>query len=170
MFYKKLIILGAFALSACGFSPLYSVSGNQKITEYTEQIQISPVPNYEGYRLQTQVSDQLNPYKKQGNKTYVLDIQLNTPTYTDQSIQNDNFSSRENVTMSANYVLKEKETGRILVQSSARAIGSYNILTEPYATTVSRNKLRDDLVDNLADSISLRIIAYFKSQKEERES
>ncbi len=170
MFYKKLIILSVFALSACGFSPMYRVSANETITAYTEQVQINPIPNYEGYRLKTQVTDQLNPYKKQGNKKYVLAIDLKTPTYSDQSIQNDNFSSRENVFMTAVYTLTDKQTGKVLVKSSARTVGSYNILNEPYATTVSRNKLRDDLVDNLADSIALRIIAYFKSQNEEHES
>ncbi len=170
MFYKNLLFLCLFIISACGFTPMNKISSDLTTGSLTEQITIANIPNYEGWQLKQKLSDRLNPRKKNGNKKYTLAVHLNAPTFTDQSIQGDNFASRETVSISASYILKDSETGKKILSQSTSATGAYNIVHEPYATNVARNQLREDLVAIIADNISLRIIAYFKAVEETRES
>lgn len=170
MFYKNLFFLTLFFLSACGFSPMHRLSDNRQTSSLTEQIGIAGIPNYEGWLLRQNLQDNLNPEKTGGSKKYLLVVNLRAPTYTDQSIQGDNFASRETVRISASYTLKETETGKVILQDSTAATGAYNIVKEPYATNVARNRLREDLVKIIGDNISLRVISFMKSNEEKRES
>ncbi len=173
MFFKKLIIFSFCLISGCGFSPLYKAQDNGTITALTSQIEVSPIQNYEGYILQSQLVDKLNPEKIGGAKKYVLNVTLNAPTYTDQSIQGDAFASREKIIMTAKYTLTDKKNHKLLLKSSARVTGSYNVVKQPYATTIARDNVRKNLVDILSDKISLHMITYFKGlelKKEEEQS
>ncbi len=170
MFCKKLLFFGLFFVSACGFTPMNKLSTDLPTSSLTEQITIANIPNYEGWQLKQQLSNQLNPRKNHTNKKYTLVVNLNAPTFTDQSIQGDNFASRETARMTAKYTLKNIETGEILLNDKTTATGAYNIVKEPYATNVARDQLKENLITIIADNISVRIIAYFKSTEDIRES
>lgn len=170
MFYKNLFFLGLFFISACGFSPMYQISQDTKTTVLTEQVAIAGIPNYEGWHLRQYLQNKLNPEKNGGQKKYLLVVDLRAPTFTDQSIQGDNFASRETVSITATYTLKSIDTGQVIMKDSTSATGAYNIVKEPYATNVARNKLKENLVDIIGNNISLRIISYLKSVEESRES
>lgn len=169
MFYKNLLFFGFIFLSACGFTPLNTTHDTTIITD-TAHIAINPIPNAEGWQLKQLLVDKLNPTHLNGEKKYTLDVNLNAPTFTDQSIQGDNFASRETVYISATYTLKEIQTNRILLTQSTSARGAYNIVLEPYATQIARNRLKTDLIRTIGDNISIRIKAYFKAQEDIRES
>ncbi len=170
MFYKNLLFLCLFVLSACGFTPMNKISSDVQTSSLTEQIAIDNIPNYEGWQLKQTLTNKLNPRKIVGAKKYVLSVNLSAPTFTDQSIQGDNFASRETVRITASYTLKNKETGMILLKQSTAATGAYNIVKEPYATNVARNQLKENLIAIIAENISLRVIAHFKSVEDVRES
>lgn len=170
MFYKNLFFLGLFFISACGFSPMNKLSEDTKTTALTEQIAIAGIPNYEGWQLKQYLQNRFNPEKNGGPKKYLLVVNLRAPTFTDQSIQGDNFASRETVSISASYTLKNTETGAVIMKDSTSATGAYNIVKEPYATNVARNKLKENLVQIIGENISLRVISYMKSVEGNRES
>ncbi len=170
MFYKNLLFLCLFVISACGFTPMNKISPDIQTSTLTEQITINNIPNYEGWQLKQKLADKLNPRKTHGKKKYTLSVNLHAPRFTDQSIQGDNFASRETVRIRASYVLKEQNTGKIILKQTTAATGAYNIVKEPYATNVARNQLKEELITIIADNISLRIITHFKSIEESRES
>lgn len=170
MFHKKLFFLGFLFLSGCGFSPLYSLDQDEKTTALTQEISIASIANYDGYVLKKNLENALNPNKVGGAKRYVLQVTLDEPLLTDQSIQGDNFASREKMSVTASYVLKDKENNKVLLSSSTTALGAYNIVKEPYATYKAQTKQKEDLIKIVGNNISLRVIAYFKKQEVNRES
>lgn len=170
MFYKNLLLFACIALSGCGFSPMNKLSDNLMTTDKTSQISISNIPNYEGYLLKQQLEDNLNPQKTSVQKKYILTVYLKAPTYTDQSIQGDNFASRETTRIHAKYQLKEIETGEIILQDTTSATGAYNIVKEPYATNIAKNKLKENLIQIISDNITVRLVSFFKTKEDISES
>ena len=170
MLLKNLSLLSLVFLTACGFTPMNKISDNEKTFSLTEQIEIRNIPNYEGFLLKNQLNNRLNPQNNNVLKKYTLTTYLKAPTYTDQSIQGDNFASRETITISARYQLKEKSSGKIVLSDSTNVVGAYNIVKNPYATNVARSNLKDTLIPILADNISQRLISFLRKQEDSSES
>lgn len=168
MFLKKFGFLFLFLLSACGFSPLYRSNQEDGVME-TELVEVASIPEYNGYVLKQNLINALNPRKKSTVKKYRLEVHLNTPRLSGQSIQGDNFASRKKVALSARYKLIDKETGAVLLSSSTKAIGAFNVFYEPYTTYQAEKKQVEDLVLIVATNISTRVAAYFKKKEVEGE-
>ena len=169
MFYKNLLIFAIILLSGCGFTPMNRINNGQNVTTVTEKIAIGNIPNYDGYLLKKELQNLLNPEKTTGQKDYFLSVTLKSPFYEDQTIQGDNFASRETVTIRASFQLKEMKTNKIILSDSTRATGAYNIVREPYATQMARNKLKDNLIKIISNNISMRIVSFLKSNEEKDE-
>lgn len=170
MLLKNLSLLSLILVSACGFTPMNTLHNGEKTYALTEQIEIRNIPNYEGFLLKTQLNNRLNPHDNNASKKYILTTYLKAPTYTDQSIQGDNFASRETISISARYQLKDKNTGKVILSDSSSVVGAYNIVKNPYATNVARSNLKDTLIPILADNISQRIISFLRKQEGVSES
>ena len=170
MLLKNLSLLSLILLTACGFTPMNKLSDGYKTYSLTEQIEIRNIPNYEGFLLKNQLNNRLNPHKTNVAKNYTLTTYLKAPTYTDQSIQGDNFASRETISIRAKYQLKDKKTGKVILSDSTNVVGAYNIVKNPYATNVARNYLKDSLIPILADNISQRIISFLRKKEDLSES
>lgn len=160
---RILIVLSLLLVSACGFSPLYKTQGN-KTTNLTAAVDIEPIDNYEGYLLQNYLSDGLNPNKMVIDKKYRLNVHLNMPTISEQNIQNNNFSSRERMELSASYRLIDIQTGESVINTTTSATGAYNVATEAYATWMAQKKIRENLIKMLADRITLHVISFVKKE------
>ncbi len=169
MILKKFLFLCLFLLAGCGFSPLYVLNDENGISK-TEEIEVSSIPEYNGYVLKQNLVNAFNPRKKSVSKKYRLEVQLKSPRLSDQSIQGDNFASRKKVSLSATYRLINKETGEVLLSSSTNAIGAFNVFYEPYTTYQAEKKQVEDLVLIVANNISTRVVAYFKQKEVESES
>ena len=169
MFLKKVILASLLFVSGCGFSPLYMQETENGVAK-TEQITVSPIPEYHGYVLKQGLDDAFNPQKKHVEKKYILNVSLSSPQLSSQSIQGDNFASRKKVTLKASYSLIDKETKAVLLTSSTQAIGAFNVFYEPYTTYQSEKNQVDNLVQILITNISTRVVSYFKQQEVTSES
>jgi LPS-assembly lipoprotein len=156
--------LSLLLLSSCGFSPLYRTN-NAKTTDLTATVQIQPIADYDGYLLENYLADGLNPNKMSVEKKYTLDVSLNAPQISEQNIQNDNFSSRERMSLTATYRLTDIKTGNVVVNTTTSATGAYNIATQPYATWMAQTKVRENLIKMLADRIVLHVVAFVKKNE-----
>lgn len=161
---KRLIPLFLLTcLSGCGFTPLYHIKTGETTTA-TAAIEIMPIPDEEGYHMMQDLEAKLNPKHLSVPKTYELHVFLNPPVYTDQSIQGDNFASLEKITLSAGYQLRQKDRKDPLLNSGVQAVGSYNIIKDPYATTIAKNNLKSNLITVLSNDIALHVTAFFKAR------
>lgn len=162
------IFFSLLFLSACGFSPLYKTDGFKTI-KLTAAVEIEPISDYDGYLLQNYLADGLNPDKEVASKKYKLRVRLSAPSISEQNIQDDNFSSRERMSLSASYTLTDIQTGNVVISTSTYATGAYNIAPEPYATWMAQKKVRENLVKMLADRIILHVISFVKKNEVEDE-
>lgn len=152
------------AVTACGFTPLYATLDDKQVTNKTAEINIVPIDNYMGYLLQTNLRNQLNPEQIKASQNYDLIVTLPEPLISDQNIQEDFFSSRERIIQKANYKLIDRKTKQVLIDTTTSATGSYNITLEPYATYMSKERVRENLIKILAQTISTHVISYMRKE------
>lgn len=169
MIYKYLLAASLLCVSACGFSPLYATQSNEKTTDLTAQIHITPIANYTGFKLQTQLADQLNPSKLSVPEKYDLVVTLDKPIISEQNIMENNFSSRQRVILVAHYKLIDRATKKVLIDTQTSATGAYNIAIEPYATYTASQKVEIDLLKILSQTISVHLISYMRKNEAPRE-
>ena len=160
----KKIFLCLFLVSAgCGFQPLYAQKEN--LIEQTTAVQISPIAGAGGYQLELILKDKLNPEGIQTSKKYQLNVTLKQPRYANQSIRSDNFASLESMVVEADYQLIDISKQNILISSSVHSNGLFNLIKDPYATVVARDKLYDNLIQLMGNDIAMHVLSYFKEDK-----
>lgn len=160
---RLILLLCCFCLWGCGFRPLYMTENNIHVMQQAEQIKINPIANFGGYQMGLILQQKLNPKQINPSKKWELRVQLADPVFYDQSIQGDNFASLEKITVSADYQLIDIKTNKQLISSRVSANGSYNIVNEPYATTMAKEKMYQNLIQILSEDIVLHIFSYLRS-------
>lgn len=166
-FAKVGFTIALFLITGCGFQPIYyTPKGEKSVQSLTAQVQILPIPEETGRIMVQSLKSALNPENLSVEKKFSLSVRLNQHINTDQGILNDNTSTRATMTMTAYYVLKDKN-GREIINDKAIAMESYNILTTPYSTVTAEQASQKRLIKLLSEKISLRLANYFKKTAHE---
>ena len=157
----------ALALSACGFRPLYEVTDDQAVPPigHMAEILISPLPDRIGQQMHNLLRDRLNPAGQPLDPAYTLDIRL-SESKTELGIREDEFATRANLNLSAQFTLNSTPLGSRLYSDRVRSVTSYNILTSPFATGFAEDDARARALRELADAIQTRLGIFF-SRKDE---
>ena len=166
-FFLYLLFLG---LGACGFSPLYSSNTDTLLTEQTSSVDIQPIEGILGFQLKSFLKDKLNPTDLNTEKKYRLTVRTEVRKTGDQVIARDKFSTLGKIVLKGRYKMTEIKTGAVVLESTADASGTYNILKQPYATVSMEDKLLENLTKVVADKIALHTVAYFKHVEMNRAS
>ncbi len=161
-------------LPACGFEPLYveKTGGDdlwyynnqydQDIVREMAQIRINTSGGRMGQMIKNELIDIFNPYGAPKNAKYFLKIQTPTSRTTQQALRDDITATREKVMYKVNYELWSTKKGK-LVSGSSKTFLSYDLLDNPYSTTMDKKKVKKDGAKIIANDIALRIGAYFHS-------
>ncbi|MBR4927856.1 MAG: hypothetical protein IKY98_05975 [Alphaproteobacteria bacterium] len=165
---RFIVLMMVFALTACGFSPLY-MTNDGKTTALTETIVIRPIADYGGYQMENDLSALLNPTGANVPKKYELFVTIEAPTFSEQNIQDDNFSSRERMHLTAKYRLVNLQSGESVINATTSATGAYNIAIEPYATYTAKQKVKENLIKMLSHRIATHVISFVKKTEGARE-
>ena len=159
---RFLVFVFCFMLCACGFRPLYS--SDKAVLAQSEAVQIQPISGDGGYQMSLILQTKLNPEQHTVSPKYRLSVQLTQPTYVNQSIRGDNFATLESMRMQAHYRLVSIEDERTLISTKVDSNGLFNLIKDPYATTVAKDKLYDNLIKLMAEDIAAHVLAYFKGE------
>lgn len=173
MLYKKLkcltgCMIAAFCLTSCGFTPLYSAKNSNSFNnEYVKvelaQIEIKHIADRFGQQIRNQLLDNLTPLGQPKKAKYVLEVVMEgKPLIMEQALRDDVTATRETIKVSMLYKLKQGN--EIIVEGDSIAFTSYNILSNPYSTTISKQSAYKQAAKIIADDISLRLAAYFYSK------
>jgi len=166
-------------LAACGFEPLYveKTAGddlwyynnqfNTDIVREMAQIKVEAVSDRIGQMIKNELIDTFNSKGTPKKAKYFLRIQPIGKTTTQQALRDDITATREKVKYSVRYSLWSRESGH-LVSGDTWVFLSYDLLDNPYSTTMDKKKVEKDGAKILANDISLRIAAYFHSKKTKR--
>ncbi len=177
---KKTLIglLAVLGLSACGFEPLYVQRDTQSswyfggktdtsITAEMSQIKVETIADRFGQQLRNDLLDLITPRGVPKNPQYRLKVKLVDRQVVQQAMRRDITATSERVTYRVSYeLLKESDT---LVKGDSIAYVSYDIMANPYSTTMAQKKTETDAAKIIANDIALRLGAYFHAAQAQKD-
>ncbi len=167
-----LLLCLSLGVGACGFEPLYvqrdktgswyfGGKTDVSITAEMAQIKVSPIEDRFGQMLRNNLLDLLTPKGVPQSPKYVLKTKLVSKEVVQQAMRRDITATNERVTYRVAYQLFE-DNEQILTGDSVAYV-SYDILANPYSTTMAQKKTEADAAKIIANDIALRLGAYFHS-------
>lgn len=161
-------MLAALSVAACGFRPLYgdnSAAGKPSVQADLGQVAITPIRSRTGQILRNHLIDRMNPSGQPGSAgAYTLIIRLGVRKQ-ELGIRRDETATRANLIMTVNYVLVEQASGAVIHRGISRAVTSYNILDDEFATLIAEKDARARGAEELADDITTQMALYFNRTK-----
>lgn len=167
------ILMLALLVSSCGFQPLYVQRDNSSswyfsdkfdtsIIEELSKIKVVAIKDRFGQQLRNHLLDLLTPKGVPSNPRYRLVVEVLSKSVTQQAMRDDVTATNERIKYVVGYKLYENS--ELLVKGDSIAFVSYDILSDPYSTTMSQKKAEADAANIVADDIALRLGAYFHTQ------
>lgn len=178
---KKLVtIICCLAfVSACGFEPLYVEKKHNSawyfggdfdtsISQEMAQIKVEPIDQRFGQMIRNELLDNLTPRGVPSRPKYRLYVELSSKQITQQALRDDITATREQVKYTVEYVMFSADKDQELVRGDSMSYASYDIMSNPYSTTIAEKKAGKDSASIIANDIALRIGAYFHAQAAKR--
>lgn len=178
---KKLIPLTCLVclLAACGFEPLYVEKKHNNawyfggdfdtsISQEMAQVKVEPIEQRFGQLMRNELIDNLTPRGVPSHPKYRLYVELTSKTIAQQALRNDITATREQVKYTVEYLMYSADKNEELIRGNSVSYASYDIMSNPYSTTVAEKKAEKDSAKIIANDIALRIGAYFHAQAAKR--
>lgn len=171
---KQLKILAVvLMLCSCGFQPLYVQRNNSSgwyfndsfdtsIIDEMAQIKVAAISERFGQELRNHLLDLLTPKGIPQKPKYRLVVEVVDRQVIQQAMRDDVTATNERIRYKVGYKLYQNSEE--LVTGDAIAFVSYDILSDPFSTTMSQKKAESDAAKIIADDIVLRLGAYFHTK------
>ena len=155
------MLLSVFCLlsSGCGFEPLHT-TGTPLMP--AASIEIANIPDRDGQYLRNRLIDRLNTNGRPTNAPYQLKFSPLSKTIINLGIEKTAAATRAQMQLGTQMQLVEKNTGKVLLQRSLRAIGSYNLLDNQLATLTSQQNTTENLLREISDDAVTELSLYFR--------
>ncbi|HEY9549066.1 MAG TPA: LPS assembly lipoprotein LptE, partial [Kiloniellaceae bacterium] len=149
-------------LAACGFQPLYAKgAGDESVAASLASVRIKPLRDRPGQQMHNFLRDRLNPQGQPVSPSYRLQVNL-VETLTELGVRIDETATRANLRMVAEFaLLSYGAEGEPLLSGRSSSTTSYDVLDNPFATTVSEQDARERALREVADDIETRLALYF---------
>jgi LPS-assembly lipoprotein len=155
---KRLVILLALALPACGLHPLYEGGSSGPVARGLAQIEVAPIAGKSGYLMTNALRDRL-PGSGGAAAKYRLEIKLDD-SIVGLGVRRDNTVTRERRSLRARYQLVDAATGEALIDATAGSDAGIDVVSSEYATIAAENTALENLANIVADQIVTRIAIY----------
>jgi LPS-assembly lipoprotein len=164
LFRNTIFLFSLVSLAGCGFTPIYSPRTGVLLEEQIQRIKIEPIEGRAGQHLLIFLEQALTPDGQVGSVKYILNVSL---SISEQSlaIKKSAIATRANITYIGRYGLIEKATGKQLTAGNSRVVASYNVLSQAYATMVSKKDTQKRLAREMALDIGNKVRVYFKFRR-----
>lgn len=148
-------------LSGCGFQPLHA-RGDDGVaaSDGLAAVRIDPMRDRVGQRMHNFLRDRLNVNGQPAVPDYRLKVEL-TETLSELGVRRDETATRANLKMEARFFLVSIAGQNAVLVGKSSSTTSYDILENPYATTVSEDNARERALREVADDIQTRLVVYF---------
>jgi len=164
-FYRLISFCLFFSLVGCGFHPLYTPYNGRHNSSYP--IKIGTIADRNGQILRNSLVDLLTPEGTPPHPQYFLDVNL-TETISSTGIKKDESTSRKQALLTANFILKDMKTNKVLYQHTTTAINSFSIINQNYYSDLTAQQYAvREAAQLLAANISLLITTYLNSCNED---
>lgn len=139
----------------------YGGDFDTSISQEMAQISIEPISQRFGQIMRNELIDLLTPRGTPKSPKYRLFVHLTEKRISDQALRSDITATRKMVRYKVGYYMTEG-TEQVLKGDSIAYV-SYDILANPYSTTMAQKKGDEDAAKIIANDIALRLGAYFHS-------
>ena len=151
-------------MSGCGFQPLYGTRSQNSISTVSalQNTDIALIPNFEGQYLRNALIDQFYPNGYPQNAQYTLEIAPIQENRKDLDLTRVSDATRSELELSSRMLLRDKETGAVLMTRNINTTTSYNLLASEFSTRVSKTAARENLLDDMARQVERYLALYFQ--------
>src|SRR3569623_1086517 len=132
---KRLVILLAFALPACGLHPLYAGGESGTVASALAQIEVAPIAGKSGYQMTIALRDRLP--ESGGPAKYRLDVKLDD-SIVGLGVTRDDTVTRERRSLRARYQLVDAASGAVLLDATAGSDAGVDVVGSECATRRAR--------------------------------
>lgn len=162
---KQLIAaLAILTLCACGFTPMYGgQAGTQGISaaQGLDQVDIDIIPNAEGVALRNHLIDRFYAGGYPAAPRYRLTVAPIGTELTNFDITIEDEATSRQIRLTTGFVLRDSQTGAIVLERPIYAYASYNIIGSQFTTRVSEADAREAAIRDLARQIETQLALYF---------
>ncbi|MCE3254557.1 MAG: hypothetical protein K0R25_51 [Rickettsiaceae bacterium] len=159
-FYRARIIsfaLFCFLVSSCGFRPIYKTDNkiSEEGREYKQElasIKIETVRKKLNQDLKNNLERILNPDNLQNEPRYSINISLSKSVIS-TFITSTGSSGRNKVTLTADYQLKDLNTGEIIATGQTSAKDDFNVENKRFGNYIAEEVIASNLTLLLAQNI-----------------
>lgn len=172
---KIILLLLLFSFFSCGFHPIYKADNkisesNQSYSQELAAIQIKPERKRLNQELRNNLETVLNPDNIKTDPKYLLTITL-TKNLVSTFITSTGASGRNQVTLIANYQLKDLSSGEIIASGVVSARDDFDVdTTKRFANYITEDSIASNLTlqiaQNLRNLLINDIVDDFKKAKE----
>lgn len=148
-------------LSGCGWTPLYADPETGPSDEELRAIQVAPIAERIGQRLELALRDSLNPHGIPTPKRYTLRVVLQT-VRQDLGVLVQGLGTRGRFDVNANIALNDAATGRQLLSMTSHVTESFDIVANEYSALVAEDDARVRAVEELRRDILTRLTLFMQ--------
>lgn len=151
--FKLFLVLPIVALTACGFSPVYGTNGSASVL--LNSVLVAEPITRDGYLLTKQLESRLG---RAADPRFDLGLEITT-IEEGLNINSEGDTERFNLLGTAEYTLRDKQTGQITASGKVNSFTGYSATGTTVATQASKQDARARLMVILADLIIENLIA-----------
>jgi len=162
MMKRCLIGFAALALSACGFSPMHSVtspSGEKAFNDIRVELVEPEKLAYQeaGYYLQQFLYDRLGT----DGDVYALKVEPKSVRRL-YGITSNDVATRYDYVLSVKYELVDIKSGKTVDKGEVRSMSAFGSSRDPYARTVSEKNAAEQVARDAADRLIIELADFYQ--------
>ncbi|MCV2445950.1 LPS assembly lipoprotein LptE [Paracoccus sp. DMF] len=150
---RRSVILAALPLAACGFSPVYGPEGVGG--KLFGQVRTADPKTPDDFSFAGRIAERLGP---DSNPRFALDYRLRIAVVP-QAITPDEITTRYALNGSADFVLTEQASGKVVTRGQVSSFTSYSTTGTTIATMAAEQDAHERLARMLADQVVTRLMA-----------
>jgi LPS-assembly lipoprotein len=158
----SLLLVGTLLLVGCGFEPLYGEREQAVATEdLLSRVEVPPIADRVGQLVRIELTNRMTPTRPVPVPAFALVVVL-SESKANLAVQKDSSATRANLTIAANFTLKQIGSGQELTSGSVRSVNSYDILQSDFATLAAEQDARQrgaiDVADGIVDRLAIFLL------------
>ena len=150
-----------FIFTSCGYEPIYSKNPNTN--KELLSISVQNIKNRPGQILRNTLLNQLNPERERVITKYRLIVEI-SESRKDLAYRKDMSSTRTDLEITANYLLKDIKNGEILLKQDVKSISSFDVLESVYATLIAEKDVREKNLKVISNDIYANLVFFFRNK------
>lgn len=164
------VLLLVVLVAGCGFRPIHATqpvvdqaTAPPVAREALAATDVAPIADRAGQLLRNELVFLFSGGSESVAPQYVLGVDL-AETLSTMAVQVTGIATRANLRLSARYTVTDLASGQIVLRGQADSYGSFDLLTDEFATLIAERYTREQGVERLARILHMRLAAFYATR------